>query len=458
MKKREYIIICMVVMIVLSVASDSSGEWPFSSKGTFVSLENTEKKTESNVNNPIATIPVSQDISVVNGTQASSDNSLSPGTTAQAVASGYIESGKTKGEIISSLIQIGYSQTEAEIAYSKASVNYVVQPQAVVVSGSIASAASSALEAQTEETINTANTVEPVQQKTEELKPAEQRITEGLGQNIRPRGKFGARVKNNYTQEGNIAKDMLNEGYTVEQIVDGYAKKGYAGAKIAKILNIAGVSASDAYQALSTASISKAEAAVYTIKPTGKFKSIFKSIIKTLIIKLGQTQEQKLETRENAARQEAIKSTVNEMQAAGYDIKPALDSIVQNLKDTGMSAQQAKDFLISKVADGKPRAKFHGGWFISRTQPRMTSAGEGEINLAAAMLQAGYSKEEVQSTFESKRGRFYVAYSYTPGAITGIMSAAENRINGTNQPRQTTNTNTQLESDILKRATNALPI
>ena len=88
----------------------------------------------------------------------------------------------------------------------------------------------------------------------------------------------------------------------------------------------------------------------------------------------------------------------------------------------------------------------------------MESYGEGEIALATAMLQAGYSKEEVQGAFENKNGRFYGTYSYTSGAITGIMSEAENRINRTNQPRQTTTTNTQLESDILKRATKALPI
>ncbi|MFH1061544.1 MAG: hypothetical protein V1747_01500 [Candidatus Omnitrophota bacterium] len=271
---------------------------------------------------------------------------------------------------------------------------------------------------------------------------------------VKPNMKF--RNTSQVTQaETDTVNEMLDEGYTIEQIAEGFAANGYSSESTAAVFKEAGVSSTDAYKALSSIAIEDAEAKFDqdqgVIRPTSKFTANYQA-------------NQDKEKQE--AKQEAIKSTIDDLEAAGYDVQEVLDEAVQDLKDAGMSAQETKDFLIAKVADGtvKPQAKFYS------QNNQMTSYGDGEVALATAMLKAGYSSSEVTSAFETgnypNETESYIfghgSYSYTSADSQVIVSTAEKNIsdqaaaNLTPASPDTSNNNTQ--QDILRRNTQAIPI
>jgi len=423
------------------------------------SSDHEDAQVSDNNNTPVVTTSATDHL-ISNNHAVGEDKSLTPIDNAASLASGYIQAGKSKDEIIKTLTDnMGYTQTEAAIAYSKAESKITVEPQADSVS--------TALTAQTE---NTQESAEATPQKS-----AKDRVAEGTGQ--KPGTKFrhivSSRKVENNTEEGNswtiltssravtekeknTVTEMLDEGYSIEDIAQGFADNGYSTADIAAIFKKAGVSAEDAYSALSKIEIKKAEAKAEQQKPRAKFRRHKND---------PNWKENDLEKRKNEAKQGAVLEVLDTMEKAGYDVKSAVDGAVQDLKDAGMSANQVYNAVISKVADGKPKHKFTGRiWSRSNikfyTKPHMESYGEGEAALAAAMIKAGYSKEEISAQFENKN-RYYGYYSYSFGDREMIMSQAEHNLNNTNQQNNdvsSNSTNTDTQEDILKRQTQATPI
>jgi hypothetical protein len=351
---------------------------------------------------------------------------------------------------------MGYTPLESEIAYSKASVNtkpaqITTQAQATSGAGSMGA----------EQTTLKADTAEPENTKTNQpAVSAADRVTQGVG--TQPRYKFrSANSAQRREKEVTTVKDMLSEGYSITDIAQGFIDNGYTARQVIGTFKDAGVSADDTFNALSTIVVDKSQEANKQQKPMAKFKTNSK---------LTARWEKQQQEQENKIKQTAIKGLVEQMSAAGYDIEPALGGIVQSLKDAGMSAAEVKDFLIGKVSDIKPTAKFRGHgivrailWIFNRN-PTMESFGKGEVSLAAAMLNAGYSADEVKASFAHKNGTFklfYGQYSYTSEAISGIMSGAQQIIKAENQ-EQTLNTsgaqNNNLNDDINKRQTQAVPL
>jgi hypothetical protein len=413
-------------------------------------------------------IPVGSDDVFLNTSNSNGigQHNLSAIENATATATGLISAGKTEGEVISALGGMGYTPLESQIAFAKASTGLSQQTNQVSEAEPDSVTTDTAVQA-TAATTTESTSEEAAAEDQTSLKPAADRVKEGVTPATR-REKFVTQMNQNnengtYTptdKEISTVKNMLSEGYTNDEIAQGFVDNGYSTAQVSSIFNKSGVSASDTYSAVSKIAISEAEAGVTDQKPTAKFKT-----------KNSDKWEQKWQSQQDAAKnqakQDAILSTVNEMKAAGYEIDGALDTIVSDLESTGMSAQEVKDALIEKVADGKPRTKFKGqgswikAWISNSRQPQMTSAGEGEIALATAMINAGYSKEEVQAIFE-KSG----SYSYTADAVKTIMSGAQQRIDSQSQTQtqpqasQTTGSTqtSTLEDDINRRQTQANPI
>ena len=118
------------------------------------------------------------------------------------------------------------------------------------------------------------------------------------------------------------------------------------------------------------------------------------------------------------------------MKSAGYDVTSILGGMVTDLKNAGMSAKEVLETVIADVAGAKPANKFKSGFSgIFRSSPQFSTYGEGEVELAAAMLSAGFSEAEVDAAFQNKNGKFYGAYSYTIGTRKAIISEAQNLLN-----------------------------
>lgn len=384
-------------------------------------------KPELNTANSVApkVVTVSNDDTVLTGTQKTNESTtLTPIETATSVAVGMIASGTTDKSVVkATLVSYGYEQTEAEIAYAKAITSNIL--------------------AETPKTSN--NDIDTKALNTTPAMPAKDRVAQTV--TTRPAIKFRQRLNqqgnNKVTQnEKDTVNQMISEGYSLEQIAEGFVANRFNSNQTAAIFKEAGVSSMDAYDALSSMAVKKAETNVEKemIKPRTKFAKRFGK---------NTTEQQK---------QDAIKTTINEMQAAGYDIQGTLDSAVQDLKDNGMSAQEVKDFLIAKVADGKPKAKFGNTLYnriMSNRVHNMQSYSQGEISLATAMIKAGYTKSEVESTLQSGN------YKYTSGDTQMIVSAAEKNISeqasSTLTPASSEIPNAN-ESDILRRNTQAIPI
>jgi len=214
------------------------------------------------------------------------------------------------------------------------------------------------------------------------------------------------------SEEVKIATQMIAEGYTIDQIANGFKGNGYSTSAIAEIFKEAGVGADAAYTALSSIALADAEASV---KPKGKFTKIFIAIH-------GNEQWQAMqENKVVDAQQAALKQVCQEMAAAGYDLEPALGNIAADFKAHGMSAKQTYKALIGNVANTTPTAKF-------TAQPRQTF-GDGEVALAAAMLDSGYSQDQVQNVFKQGFGGngilfHFKNYSYSDDAVNQILQRA----------------------------------
>ncbi|MBU1086641.1 MAG: hypothetical protein KKD05_03895 [Candidatus Omnitrophica bacterium] len=394
---------------------------------------NTANSTEAKV---VSTTP--DDISLSSTPKSNQSTTLTPIQTATSVASGLIASGTTDKSVVkATLISYGYEETEAEIAYVKASTSDIL--------------------AETPKKSSNNN----IETKTLDAKPT-MLATDRVAQTVKtsPVMKFRNlfnKASNKVTQnEKDTVTQMIDEGYSIGQIAEGFAGNKYNSSQTAAIFKEAGVSSMDAYDALSGIAVKKAEASEGKLmsKLTGKPREKFAK-------RLGlNTPEQQ--------KQEAIKTTVNELQAAGYDVHGILDSAVQDLKDAGMSAQGVKDFMISKVADGKPSLKFRSGkgfisniilkvahnWAIKKS--KMASYGDGETGLATAMIKAGYSGSEVSAAFKTG------PYSYTNADTQKIVSTAETNIS--NQaaanltPASPDNKIHNTQEDVLQRNTQSIPI
>ncbi|MBU1042849.1 MAG: hypothetical protein KJ915_00420 [Candidatus Omnitrophica bacterium] len=379
-------------------------------------------------------VAVSSDDTAVTAVQsANEETALTPIQTATSVASGLIASGTIDKSVVkATLMSYGYGETEAEIAFTKASTNNVLDNMMVV----------PVVDKITISQESTMSTLAPGNRVKQGLKP-QSKFQKGRIANYMKDPKQTVRQ-----DEINTTTEMLDEGYTVVQVAQGFAANGYTSAKTAAIFQASGISAKDAYNALSSMGIGEGKGSILK-----SWAAVFKRFGSNVMIK----------DRQETQKQEAIKSTVNDLASAGYDVTEVLGVVVQDLKDTGMTAQQTNDFLIEKVADGtgKPIANFRNAGNISLSsivgviQGRknggsvsMTSYGQGEIALASAMIKAGYSTSEVASSFKTG------SYSYTNADTQKILS--QTNISNPASPDTTTNNNTQ--EDLLKRNTQALPI
>jgi len=240
---------------------------------------------------------------------------------------------------------------------------------------------------------------------------AQERVQQGISA---PAAKFKptAKFKNrNNDKAVTTVTEMVTEGYSINQIAEGFKGNGYSTAEIADIFKKAGIGADDTYTALSSIALADAEASV---KPKGKFMKIAIAI---------QGNEQWQAMQENkvvAAQKAALKNVCQEMISAGYSLEPALGNIAADLKNHGMSAKETYKTLIGNVANVTPTGKF-------TVQPRQTF-GDGEVALAAAMLDAGYTQDEVRTAFEQGvrgNGIFrFTKYSYSNEAIEQILQRA----------------------------------
>jgi hypothetical protein len=430
---------------------------------------NAEQKPEANTSNSsepnVVSVTASDtQLSSVAQSNGEADVSLTPIEEATSIASGLMASGKTdKSVVIATLVSYGYEQTEAEIAFAKASSNNVLDTAAAetdVIDTSVGT--------DTEPDQTQTDTTTDVQEQAGPETSPKDRVSQGIKPKTKFRNRFvsgehksnfwGSNKKKVTEDEKATVTAMLDEGYSLEQISQGFADNGYNVKDTAAVLKESGVSASDAYTVLSSAEVKKAEAE-FNNKPKTKFSKRFSGLGKNK-----ETLDDK--------KQDALKSVVNDMEAGGYDVQGTLDTIVQDLKDNGMSASEVKDFINPKVGDGKPKSKFKGSSSLSkrlntavnainslRRPTKMTSYGEGEIDLASAMLKAGFSESEVTESFQNGNQK------YTKADTQLIVSAGQYNIDhpiGNNNVNtnavNTNNNNVKTQEDILQRQTQATPI
>ena len=391
---------------------------------------------------------------------SSSSIALTPIEEATSVASGLIASGSTdKSVVIATLVSAGFEQTEAEIAYAKASTNNVLDdPTTITVSAVSSESDTEAIISDVDDeevdtsdidgaTVDEETVVAAVTTSAPETAPSDR-----VAQTVKPSSKFKnksglfSKSISESTAEVTTAKSMVDEGYTVEQIVEGFADNGYSTDTISSILNKSGVSAEDAYEALSNHLTETGSS-----KPSKKFVKRFGA-----------------ESAEDKAAQDQVKTVVNTLESAGYEVQDVLDTAVQDLKDAGMTAVEIKDYLNEKVADGKPKSKFKtvtslknlvnkvGSFtnkFTSSRPLKMTSYGDGETALASAMLKAGFSSETVESAFKSGN-QIYT----NEDAATIVSSAQYQNTQSTNVTNITDSTQQQIEQDINNRTTDPTKI
>ncbi|MCK4994229.1 MAG: hypothetical protein KAS13_04185 [Candidatus Omnitrophica bacterium] len=393
-------------------------------------------------------VTVSQDDPAISGAGLQQqETGISPIDNAASVAIGYINAGMSKEDIITILIKdLDYTDTEAEIAYSKAGAQ-VTSTQENTVS-----------EAVVEETSEEESTTHMT---------AKDRVNEGIIK--RPTRKFFHRSFSR-DREGNITykkkvteaetdtvKEMLSEGYSVEAIAGGFSKNNYSTKAIIAVFEKSDVSASDTYSALSKTEISKAETKAAK-KPNAKFSNS----------KIFKNRKTNTETRIKNAKKDAVTGLLKDMKAAGFDVNGAIDDAVQDFKDSGLDTSEAYSAIRPVVKtvvakNWKPSAKFLRRMGYKKGEESLAIAnhkklhpdyGEGEYSLAAAMLKAGYEKSEIHAEFKK---------TYSAKDILIIMSAGETRaLNSQNTQTNSNSTNnidnTNTQQDILQRNTNPIQI
>ncbi len=350
-------------------------------------------------------IPVSGDDVAVNDQSVSSQGTqqVTGSDTAKALAYGYVKAGKDKKTIIGDLQNMGYSSLESEVAYTKAVTQLSAENNTTDNTASVTTQTAQTAAQQTTQTATEDSTTTP-------QKPALQRLQEGIGK--KPVGKFLNVANGRYSKESSTVKDMVKEGYSADDIAGALSSMGYKTAAIAKILNKAGVSGDEAYSAISKISLTKAENDYNSThsKPSTKFIKLTNG---------STTLEQ--------AKQDAIKGVLTDLKSAGYSVTSVLDGAMSDFKAAGMSAKDAFNQVIKDVGGAKPTAKF----IFHRTSPQFSTYGEGEVDLAKAMLKAGYSETDVSAAFQNKNGTIYGSYSYTQTATNSIISAANKLLNQT---------------------------
>ena len=396
-------------------------------------------------------VTVSKDDPLISGSaQPQQDQGLSPIENAASLAVGYVQAGMSREEIITVLTtDLGYTETEAKIAYSKASAQTASEQP------------------------NSAKA--PVAQDTSQEEapgtPAADRVKEGIGN--KPRFKFrsfllnrnedgGITFKKRVTaDETNTVKEMLGEGYSIEDIAQGFADNNYSTKDIIAVFQKAEVSASDTYSALSKTEISKAEEKAANQKPSAKFKNSKSKFLH----KIYENRQSKYEQGIVNSKKDAVTGLLGDMKEAGFDISGSLDGAVADLKAAGLSASEAYDAVKPIAVPNRPSAKFRNNklWqkfsdriykIANKTKPSSAAYGEAEYALAASMLKAGYAKSEIAAEFKG---------TYKAKDVLMIMSAGETRFNNsqntqTNSNSNNTINNTNTQQDILRRKTQAIPI
>lgn len=268
-------------------------------------------------------VNVTADDTALNDPSSSQQNNdLSPIDNATSLAAGYIQSGKSQDEIITTLTaDLGYTKTEAQIAYSKASTQS--DPGAAAVD-------TDTVNADVDETLPQ---VSPEDRAAETLKPRVKfkkkgsllkRLISGLKSVLSRRAERTPYYKVGTQDQVDTVNGMLDEGYTHEQIAEGFASNGYRSNETAAIFKSSGVSVDDAYKALSSAAVKKAEANAGEKAPKSKF-----------IKRIGKTTDE----------QHAIVKAYDSLFKGGYEIDEPLDIAVQDLIDAGMTEEQAMKFL-----------------------------------------------------------------------------------------------------------------
>ncbi len=432
-RKKIVHIICFVLTFIFSSSNFCRGSF----LNEFQQQESNIEEAQLDNSQDPKVVSVSQDKAGLNGSgQAQQDKGLSPIENAAALATGYIKAGMKKEEIQKVLTtNLGYTDTEAEIAYSKASAE---------------------LCSAQENSIQTADIIEENGEIETLEVSAKDRVKQGISKN--PRSKFtrfkvkhikerGFYFKKKATvAETNIVKEMLGEGYSIEEVAEGFAQNSYSTNDIIAVFKGAGVKAGDTYTALSKMVISEAEAKVGKVKPKSKFMD-----------RILKRREKDLEARKKNAKKDAVKGLLTEMKIAGYDIKGAIDAAVHDLKEAGLSTSEAFSSIYPLIETKKPFRKFKGGWpgKIKEKLKRIRNTyGEPEYTMAAAMLKAGYEKSEITAAFKK---------IYSDKDVLMIMSSGETRFlnsqnNQTNINSTNTIDNTNTQQDIINRQTQSTPI
>ncbi len=349
-------------------------------------------------------IPVSGDDVAVSDQSASSQGTqqVSSSDTAKALAYGYAKAGKDKKTIIGNLQNMGYSPLESQLAYTSAVNQLSAEKNTAENTASVTT--------QTEQTAaqqTTQTTTEDSTKTTQE--PALKYLETKTGVVVAPLAKFKSK-KQLISDAASTAKDMLGKGYSTDEIAAALKKMDYSTTQTAQIFKQAGVSASDAYSAISKVELKQMDSYYSNTKkgPTAKFRTLFTA---------------KYNSKADA-EQHAITGVMKSMQSAGYDTSSFLDGAVSDLKATGMSAGQIFNQAIKDVAEAKPAA-------APASSPQLSTYGQGEVNLAKAMLKSGFSETEVSNAFQNQNNTTSGAYSYTKTTTDAIISAANKLLNQT---------------------------
>ncbi|MBU2063165.1 MAG: hypothetical protein KKF93_02100 [Candidatus Omnitrophica bacterium] len=438
MKIKEKIlkVVCMSVISVFAIVLLGRGQTVFQNQ------TEDQRDYDGSVEIQDVTVPYTAGMSAESGASAVQDND------ANAVLDGYVQ-GLVEGGMsdvdIHTQVSIAFNNMSEAVGTATIQIEtegnpyFIYSPTAIDVSIQKARSAigsqNTTSEPVVEATAAVAVEVAAEQTQAEQVQaaptmPASERVAQGVEQ--KPTRKFSgiiggiiaaifkAKTGNAMQKEKNTTTQMINEGYSITEIAQGFKANGYSTKEIANIFEKAGVGVEDAYTALSTVALAEAQASVEQQRPGPKFKMRNQTFPGGWEAKWQEQQDTDL----TAASQAALKGVTRELIDAGYDIQPALGNIATDMKANGMSAKETYKVLIGYVSDAKPVGKT-----IFRTSPIQTF-GDGEVALAGAMMNAGYGEAEVRTAFEQGYARggifsgFLKQYSYSDNTVTQILQRA----------------------------------
>ncbi|MBU0633507.1 MAG: hypothetical protein KKB82_03325 [Candidatus Omnitrophica bacterium] len=437
MKIKEKIlkVVCMSVISVFAIVLLGRGQTVFQNQ------TEDQRDYDGSVEIQDVTVPYTAGMSAESGASAAQNND------ANAVLDGYVQ-GLVEGGMsdvdIHTQVSIVFNNMSEAVGTATIQIEtegnpyFIYSPTAIDVSIQKARSAvgsqNTTSEPVVEATAAVAVEVAAEQTQAEQVQaaptmPASERVAQGVGQ--KPTRKFSgiggiiaaifkAKTGNAMQKEKNTTTQMINEGYSITEIAQGFKANGYSTKEIANIFEKAGVGVEDAYTALSTVALAEAQASVEQQRPGPKFKMRNQAFPGGWEAKWQEQQDTDL----TAASQAALKGVTRELIDAGYDIQPALGNIATDMKANGMSAKETYKVLIGCVSDAKPVGKT-----IFRTSPIQTF-GDGEVALAGAMMNAGYGEAEVRTAFEQGYARggifsgFLKQYSYSDNTVTQILQRA----------------------------------